>query len=354
MPSGGGEIYPNLYTVLVGHPGTGKTRAIRAARNYTAELEDFHIAPTSLSAASLVDALVDAKRIIIRHPEPPMEYNSMLIAADELGSFMHEYANDMIARLSSFYDPDPFGDRKRGHEIKIKIKKPQLSLLCGSTPSNLLKFIPEGAWDQGFTSRLILIFSDERIIGDDFADKIPTGLNNDLVHDLKTINRIIGGFKVTTDFRDLVNAWRANEEQPAPSHPKLVHYITRRRVHFYKLCMISAIDKSNVLTLTRDDFNRAMNWLVEAETYMPDIFKAGATGADSQAMDEIHHFVLVGDISGKGVAEQRLFNYARERVPAHAVSRVIEIMQRSGLIYPAAFDKLTNQRYWKAHLDQQK
>ena len=147
----------------------GKTRTIRAAKSYVLEIPDFHIAPTSMTAASLIDTLVESKRLIVQLPHPPLEYNSMLIAADELGAFIHKYDDEMIAVLSAFYDPDPYGHARRGKDIKIKIKRPQLSILCGTTPSNLLKFVPEGAWDQGFMSRMILVFSDERIIGDDFT-----------------------------------------------------------------------------------------------------------------------------------------------------------------------------------------
>lgn len=349
LPSGGAYVYPNLYTILIGHPGTGKTRAVREAKKYLTEIQDFHIAPTSLSAASLVDALVDSKRMIVRLPDEPLEYNSMLIAADELGTFVHKYDDEMISVLSAFYDNDMYGQRRRGNDLKIKLKKPQLNLLCGSTPSNLLKFIPEGAWDQGFCSRLILVFSDERIVGDDFAGTTTKGLSSDLLYDLKLINGLVGDFGVTEDYRNLVNIWRGGDEQPAPSHPKLIHYNTRRRVHFYKLSMVAAIERSNVLTLTRDDFNRAMNWLVEAETFMPDIFKAGATGADSQAMDEIYFFVSTGDLTGKGISEQRLINYARERVPAHSVMRVIEVMIGSGQIQKSTgMDLKTGQFYYRA------
>lgn len=316
-------------------------------KSYALDLPDFHIAPTSITPASLVDCMIDSKRMIIRLPDAPLEYNTMLIAADELGTFIHKYDDDMIAILSAFYDPDPYGQNRRTKELKIKIKRPQLNILCGSTPSNLLKFIPEGAWDQGFCSRVIFVFSDERIIGDDFAS-VSREMSVDLKHDLRIINGLVGSFNVTEDYRTLVNTWRNQGEAPAPNHPKLIHYNTRRRVHFYKLSMIAAIDRSNVLTLTREDFNRAMNWLVEAETFMSDIFKAGATGTDSQAMDEIYHFVLIGDMLGKGVLEQKVINFARERVPAHSVIRVLEIMRQSGQIEATAVDRRTGQRFWKA------
>ena len=306
-------LYPNLYVLIVGHPGVGKTRTIREARSYVIDLPDFHLAPVSLTFASLVDALVRSKRMVVRLPDSPLEYNSMYIAADELGAFIHKYDDEMVAGLSAFYDPDPYSQTRRTHDINIKIKSPQLNILAGSTPTNLLKFMPEGAWDQGFTSRLVMVFSDERIVGDDFAPS-STNHSQSLEHDIRIINSLCGEFEVTSDYRDAVNNWRALGEVPVPSHPKLIHYVTRRRTHLYKLSMISAIDRSNVLILTKADFNRAMGWLFEAEEAMPEIFKAGSSGADAQALDEIKHFIMTTD-RGSGVSEQRIVNFATRANP---------------------------------------
>lgn len=332
-------LYANLYVFLIGHPGTGKSRSIRAATLYTNEVPEFHKAPNSITFASLVDALVRSKRMIVRLPDEPLEYNSMMIAADELGTFMHKYDKEMADGLSAFYDPMPYGHERRGGDIKIKLKSPQLNVLCGSTPSNLIEVLPEGAWGQGFMSRVLLIFSDERIVGDDFAS-VTRDLDKGLIHDLKTINALVGEFGVSPEYRDAVRAWRHLGEPPAPSHPKLIHYNSRRRVQLYKLSMVSAIDRSNVLHLTKDDFNRAMSWLLEAEGLMPEIFKAGAANADSQAMDEIRDFVLA---KGK-CPEYLVVKFARERVPAHSVLRVIDLMERSKMIKVIEIDKRTSQR----------
>lgn len=340
-------LFPNLYIGIIGHPGVGKTRTIRECRSLTMTLHEPHIAPVSMTAASLVDYLVKSKRFMVRLPDPPLEYNSMFICADELGAFVHKYDNEMIAVLSSFYDPDPYSQarRKWGDEV-VKIASPQLNILAGSTPTNLLQFMPEGAWDQGFTSRLILVFSDERIIGDDFDDKatIATG---DLEYDLKIINSLSGQFRVTEDYRNCVNNWRSLGEPPVPNHPKLIHYVTRRRTHLYKLSMVAAVDRSNALILTREDFNTALNWLAEAETYMPEIFKAGIKGADGAAMDEIFHFVQIAD-KGNGIDERKIVRFAGERVPFHSILRIIEIMERSGRIHCIGIDKRSSARVFKA------
>lgn len=339
-------LYPNMYIFLVSHPATGKTRTIRRARNYLLQMHEPYVAPVSMTFSALIDNLVKCKRFMPRLPQPPLEYNSMAIVADELGAFIHKYDKEMVDGLSALYDPDPYGQRRRGGEINIKIPSPQVNILCGTTPSNLMELMPEGAWSQGFASRVIMAFSDERIVGDDFAD-ITTGLSKDLLHDLEMINSISGEFTVTEDYRNLVNLWRAQGEEPSPKHPKLLHYNARRRVHLYKLSMIASLDQSNIPVLSRNEFNTAMNWLVQVEAFMADIFKAGAAGGDSAAMDEIYHFVLVAD-KGKGVPEPAIVRRARELVPAHSVMRVLEVMERSGMIKATSMNVRTGIRHYIA------
>ena len=191
-----------------------------------------------------------------------------------------------------------------------------------------------------------MVFSDERHIGDDFATK-DTNLNPDLVTDLNHIAGLLGKFEVTPDYRGAVNAWRQGGEVPQPTHPKLIHYCTRRRVHLYKLSMLSALDRSDVLVLTKDDFTRALGWMVEAERTMPDIFKAGIGNADARAMDEIYHYVLTLGVRGP-VAERKIINFAKELIPMHSIERVIGIMERAGMLTQAKLDPRTGLKMYKA------
>ena len=341
-------VYPNQYVFLIAHPGVGKTRVINEVKHLCTALGDAGPiqAPVSVYFASLVDALERAKRTQLRQPEGEIKYNAMYITADELGAFMHKYEPEMIDGLSAFYDTTPYSQERRTNDIKIKIIAPQINILAGSTPQNLMGFMPEKAWGQGFTSRIIMVFSDQRIIVDDFAEGGPSKMD-DLIADLKHISKLTGRFTVTDEYRAAVNEWKKAGEPPVPGHPRLTHYITRRRVHIYKLSMIASIDRSDDLILTEADFFTAIEWLSGAEKTMPDIFKAGAVNADSAAMDEIVHFIRMTDM-GTGISEQRIVAFAKERIPMTSILRVIEILESSGQIYLNRTDKRTLARFFSA------
>jgi hypothetical protein len=222
-------------------------------------------------------------------------------------------------------------------------------VLCGTTPSNLVKLMPENAWEQGFTSRVVMAFSDERIIKDDFAS-LDASLSPDLIHDLCCIANLVGGYQASGDYKTAVASWRAGGEKPSITHPKLLHYATRRRVHLFKLSLISAVDRGDVPLLLREDFDRALAWLVEAEATMSDVFRAGAGNADSKAMDEVYHFVLTHCHGGRMVPAQRIVNFAKARVPLTSVDKVIKTMEASGQLVQMGVSPTAKQMMYKAGL----
>ena len=324
-------MYPNLYTFLVAPPGGGKSRAIDLAHDLLHTLPDPYVAPTSINAASIIDHLLECKRIIIQPQMAAIEYHAMSILVGEFGTFMSSYDDDLMAILTDFYNVRPYGQRRRGGNLKIKIERPMLNMLVGTTPSNLMRFMPENAWGQGFASRILFIYADDKERIDDFAVK-KTELAADLVTDIAQINTLCGQFSVSEDYRTAVNNWRELDENipPKPTHPRLQHYNSRRKEHLYRLSMVSAVDRGNALLLTKADFNRAMSWLIEAEQAMPKIFQSSTTDTgDSAVMDEAVHMI---QSRGGAVEEGQLVRFLRQRVPSHSVLRVLEVMERSNLI----------------------
>ena len=87
----------------------------------------------------------DSKRVLVRHPDPPLEYNTLYIAINELSAFMHDYkhAGELVAGLTDIYDCDHYGQARRGGDLRISIENPQLNIIAGSTPARLMNLIPE-------------------------------------------------------------------------------------------------------------------------------------------------------------------------------------------------------------------
>ena len=328
LESAGTPVYPNLYIALVGRPGVGKTRPIMKARSFLSQLERFHIAPTSMTAASLVDALAEAHCIYPLYPGPALDFHSMTIMSDDWSALLTGIDNEgIIGAFTQFYDCHPYLHTRRIGQIRIQLDHPQLSLLSGTTPTDLLRYMPELAWGQGFASRVILVHSTEKNVRDDFAPGGPSINPDDIIEDLKYITTVIGRFSVSEEFRKAVNEWRAGNEEPRPSHPKLEHYNNRRRINLYKLAMVHSVDRGSDLVLSRSDFDGALHWLREAELNMDAIFSQASTVETSQ------HDELVTWLAEHGVATQnQLLRRASRIFPSHAVLKVVDLLIMSGRI----------------------
>lgn len=342
-------LYPNLYTLLVGPPAVGKSRTISVARNLLGTLTDFPFAPTSVTMAALVDSLKECERKYTLVPGPTVFYNSMTLVPDDLQVLMSTYDLSLIAGLTTFYDVNhPYREQRRTGDLRVEIKRPQLSILGGTTPSHLFGFIPEEAWSQGFTSRLLLVYSDEKIKKRVRFNSVAQRKPDDLIHDLKLINSLIGEFHVDEKAEKAFNNWIDAGEPPAPTHKRLEHYLGRRYPHLLKLSMVSSVDRSNGLVITVEDFNRALGWLVEVEHAMPRIFAEGPRTIESKVMDEVAYYIKQLDIAGAGIAESKIKNFVLQRVSPMQYKVFFEALEIGGFIKRAGHDKLTKEPRWMA------
>lgn len=328
-------LYPTFYVILVGPPGVGKTNITATVGRLWEDMPDHHIAPSSVTKAALIDQLVDARRTYLPLGGELLEYNSLFVIANELGVLIPGYDSEFMSVLTDIYDGYPYGERRRSKDIKITIKAPQLQLLAATTPSFLATTLPEGAWDQGFMARAMMIYSGENTRQDPFLEQTSSErLQTDLVADLKSMGTLHGKATFDVEARDFITHWHvALNGEPAPDHPKLFHYISRRITHLIKLSLVASVAYGSSLRITIEHVKIALDWLTEAENSMPDIFKSMAGGGDSRAIEEAWYYCLqIHTKEKRPIAEPRLVGFVQERVPAHSVMRVIELMVRGHLL----------------------
>lgn len=338
-----GTLYPNLYVILCGPPGTGKTASTAKVAAFLQTLNDgtdkgIHIASSSITFASMVDELEEAKRDIVRLDLEPNRYqfNALTIVANELGVLLPEYDLYMMPKLTDLYDNHPYSERRRTSGKYLKIEAPMLNFLAACTPSYLNTTLPQGAWDQGFLSRTLIAFSSENTIREiwgifDAKTELETQLRDDLAL-IFDANETFGPMAFEKEAATHLEQWHKKGGQPAPDHPKLMHYNTRRTTQVLKLCMIASLAESSDRIIRLTHLQTALEWLLELEISLPDIFKAMVAGGDGQAISETwYYFAAEYAKDGKPILERRVVEFLMQRIPAHSVVRCLDVMVRSGM-----------------------
>lgn len=338
----GSYLYPNLYVVLCAPPGVGKSVMLNEVDKIWREIPDIHVSPTSVTEAALIDSLNAAKKSIVNPlTMQHIEYNALQVVSSEFGVLIPTYDPAFMNTLTSLYDGEVYEQRRRSKDLHIKIPKPFINLIGGTTPSSLAHFMPEGAWDQGFASRTIFVYSEEPVVQPLFSDETThdryASLISDLRADLKDIAQLQGQAKFTPDAAAAVSAWHESGGEPIPDHPRLQHYITRRTAHLLKLCIVASVQRGPSLTITVDDVDLALQWLIEAETAMPLLFRGMAKGGDSAVMEDVHHWMMERYLKTKAPIKQyELVFYLKQRMPVQHIQAMITTMQNAFMIEPVA------------------
>lgn len=336
-----GPIYPNLFTLLVGPPASGKTNAISPIRNLWAKLKLLNIGPDNVTKAALLDALGRAMRTIVPNGAGHANaFSSMAVPCSEFGVFFAHHDLEFLSVINSIFDNPPFYKEERRASGVLEIIKPHLVLLAGTQPDFLNSFLPEEAWGMGFTSRLIMIYADKAPPTDLFGTETITSTN--LAPELAKIFALHGEYNWSVQAMNEINAWHRLGSPPVPSHSKLLHYNGRRTLHVIKLAMISAVSRGQALSVLADDVERAKDWLCEAEKTMPDIFRAMGRRSDSQILLDMHFHLYakwssVAIDKRKPIKEQEIYDFLHTRVPSGSIKNMIDVAARTGYIRQGQF-----------------
>ena len=330
----GSDLYPNMFILLVGAPGVGKSKSVIEVQRMWAHTGEFNVAPEGMTKAAFIDQL-SSKPKTFNHKGFPFMYNPMLIAAEEFGTLFPDYDLRFVSVVNKTYDcGDILEDRTRGGGT-ISIDRPHINLISGTQPKYIGDLFPESAYGHGFISRIVMVYAAERVVIDVFKRaKRDEKLGKQLISDLTLIAGLNGEFEWTEEAQREVEEWNRVLDKDAPIHPRLQSYNTRRLIHAVKLAMVLAISRTNEMLVTLEDFNSARNMLFNAENLMPEIFKEMHTSSDANEIDSIHQFLFSYCMENevKEIPEHKLVNHMLRTIPVNRVTYFLEMLQTSGMM----------------------
>ena len=183
LPFGIGDIYPNFFTLLVGPPGTRKSKAISYSSKIIAANTGVRFAPDDTSGqrqgliaamegdsqldtaeqewdiiqnASRVDDLTNVANLNVTVTNAS-DSHVIFACASEFGTFMGEGNVNMTRFLNKVWDGEDYHYKLKTSQERLR--NPLMTIVGGTTTSDIARILPAESIGQGFMSRWILVFA---------------------------------------------------------------------------------------------------------------------------------------------------------------------------------------------------
>jgi Protein of unknown function (DUF3987) len=277
------NIYPNMYVMLMGDPGTRKSTAVKLSRRVLSQAgyDKFAAERTSkekflldLEGVEGDDGLVKDTNSVMRNllgdsfeGSDPKE---VFVCADEFNEFVGSANLEFLSLLGSLWDWDddaaPFRQRLKTSR-SVSIYQPTISILSGNTHAGFAEAFPPQAMGQGFLSRLLLIHGESSGKKIAFPERPSDELKAELAGMFSAIrHKVVGIATMTEQAKGMLTT--IYNTFPGLEDARFKHYSTRRFTHLLKLCML--ISACNLRTEIRaEDVLFANTLLTFTEHKMP-------------------------------------------------------------------------------------
>lgn len=292
-PMATGDIYPNMFTLLLGPPGAKKSTSIRMATDLVKQAGYSHISSGKTSPEQfLVDLQLGFDAVNLsagdfdsfRLPDPsnPSQSSHVLVQAGELQAYLGQSNLAFITLLTDLWDNlDSYPYRLKNGTLEL-INRPTVSLLGGATASTFKRIFPTDVLGQGTLSRFILVHSGgrrQRVFEPKPLDPEMTATLLEQLSALHEPANLVSVFSHTPSAYEFSKAIYEQGEAEI-TDARFQYYANRRNDHYLKLAMvIAALNFHDKLTL--EDCMLANTILTYTEKFMP--MALGEFGLDKGA-----------------------------------------------------------------------
>lgn len=286
--AGKGLTFPNMYVILVGDSGVGKTLSSSKAIQIAKGVPSISFLPTVVTGPSLVEALFQVghdKKILLGNNTYP-SCAGYLYASEAKGFLQKKYNEDnIISLITDLWDNPPSWSKHTLSRGSVELSYPNINILAGTTASWLRSSVTKSDLEGGFAARCLFINSkaepkpdlltseEDHSAGSypaEFVERVK------LIDSLKAISKLSGRFTLKKDFIESYNklSLAHPELYKSKKDSLLAGYWQRRMYHLMKLCQIVSVSESLDLVLEQSHFERALEILEGTELSLGDVFSS--------------------------------------------------------------------------------
>ena len=345
--------YPNMYTILYGEPGIGKSLVLdmvqdilkhhkRKDFNNTAgntEAEKFVVQKTEQSNLELAEegtiksknkgevneptlfpyapdattyeALVESmsksfRRINYTQINPDgtsklavYGHCSMYFCLDELGSLLRKKADSTVNYMLGLYGCPKEYEYKTKTSGEDRVLRGCLNFIAGTTPEFMEEISNDKLIGNGFSARCYFICATKNrkhVSRPPALTAEQLGYKAELLEHIKKLARLYGEAKVAPETIEWLQQWWHNVEENRNLRPnksaKLIPYYARKNIHVYKVAMAEHFSESTDLFIPLETFQKAIEILDKEELTMHLALASDSGNPLSKVANKITDYII--------------------------------------------------------------
>ena len=292
--------HPNLYIILVGPPASRKGTAITPMKKILLDT-GVPISANSITREKFIRRLSESTAAVTLESGDFFTHCSFAVWSEEMSSFINKNSEQLIHDLTDLYDSPSKWEYDTKHQGSDEIFGTYVTLIAATTPESFRKIIPVEMIGTGFTSRVLFICAKgkrKKSICPSFASSEDGVYSSGILKQrLLDIYSLSGKFCGSMDFAKRYIELYQKMPEYCPFDPdNFSHYWDRRMQNLMKLALISALSRGAGLdgetkTLQEYDFDRAYEWLTEAERDMPYVYSNFGRSRQAELIGKVLNIV---------------------------------------------------------------
>ncbi len=267
------RIYPNLYVVLVGGPGLGKTTAMENCENL---LHHFKL-PVSAESVTREKLILDInsqeKQMIHLPADDKYRLSSpYTIFATELSEFLGAGGIGMISFLTDLFSRNLYEARTKNKGTTF-INGPFVNLIAGTTPDWINTYLKDDIISGGFSRRCLFVYETTRFGSVPLPTITPTMREawKRVLARGEAIRKLAGPFVMSEEAKKFFVEWYPT--RLARPDPNLLGYYETKDIQMLKIAMLVALSEGDDLVLERRHMLSSLDLLALVEQNLSRVFQ---------------------------------------------------------------------------------
>jgi Protein of unknown function (DUF3987) len=308
------SLFPNLFTILVGPPSTGKGRVILQEMSIVKHSQLQRVdasgtlkpmipyAPDTTTQEALIQSIAQCiKPTTIKLPDGTKKaysHSSCVFLVEELEVLMRKNTEDIVNMLNKLYDSGDYHYKTKGHG-EDKILNVCVNIMAGTTPEGIRNLISTRIIGTGFTSRVIFVYAPAPRFYRAFEglDQSQQQAYNDVLGHVKNLANVVGEVRLSPDalryYKDVYESGKLLKDKVNTDH-RLEYYYGRKRVHWLKLSMgFHYFDQVDSNIIEQPTLEKTLNFLNSTEVDMHEVFRGGGRNVLHDTALQIHQYLTI-------------------------------------------------------------